>query len=323
MTEHWTAKDMPDLSGKNIIVTGANSGVGYSAARAFAAKGAHVVFACRSRDKAEAAVAELQQQNPAASVEIMILDLADLTSIHDFARLYEAKHERLDILVNNAGLMAIPYRRTADGFEMQFGTNHLGHFALTGLLLDRLLATAAARVVTVSSGLHRAGMIDFDDLQGEQRYDKRAAYSHSKLANLLFAYELQRRLSAAGRAAISVGAHPGYSATNLQQVGPNMEESTLQRGLMKAANNLFAQSSEMGALPTLYAAAAPDVNGCDFIGPDGFMRMRGYPVKELSSDASYSEADARRLWSVSEELTGVRFEALQQTPAAGGELWQS
>ena len=178
--------------------------------------------------------------------------------------------------------------------------------------------TVAARVITVSSGLHRSGKLNFDDLQGTQRYDKRAAYSQSKLANLLFAYELQRKLAGAGQEVISVGAHPGYSATNLQHVGPNMEESAIQRGIMTVATSLFAQSSEMGALPTLYAATAPDVNGCDYIGPGGFMNMRGYPVKERSSDASYDEADARRLWSVSEELTGVHYEALEKTAALSG-----
>lgn len=318
MAEQWKVSDMPNLSGKNVIVTGANSGVGYEAARAFAEKGAHVFFACRNRERAEEAVAELRQQTPEVSVEIIILDLADLASVHDFAQQYNASHERLDILVNNAGLMAIPYRQTPDGFEMQFGTNHLGHFALTGLLLDRLLGTEGARVVTVSSGLHRSGKLNFEDLQGTQRYDKRAAYSQSKLANLLFAYELQRKLAGAGQEVISIGAHPGYSATNLQHVGPNMEESAIQRGLMTAANSLFAQSSEMGALPTLYAATAPDVNGCDYIGPGGFMNMRGYPVKERSSEASYDEADARRLWSVSEELTGVRYEPLEMTTAFSG-----
>jgi NAD(P)-dependent dehydrogenase (short-subunit alcohol dehydrogenase family) len=311
MSKEWTTADMPDLSGKKVIVTGANSGVGYEAARAFAEKGAHVIFACRSRQRAESAVAELRQQSPTVSVEIILLDLADLASVREFATTYMANHERLDILVNNAGIMAIPYRQTADGFEMQFGTNHLGHFALTGLLLDRILTTDGARVVTVSSGLHRGGKIDFDDLQGEASYNKHAAYSQSKLANLLFAYELQRKLAKSGQTAISVAAHPGYSATNLQHVGPNMEESAVQRTMMTLANTLFAQSSEMGALPTLYAATAPDVQGCDYIGPGGFMNMRGYPVKELSSEASYDEAAASHLWAISESLTGVRYEALE------------
>ena len=312
MSEQWTTADMPDLTGKKVIVTGANSGVGYEAARAFAIKGAHVVFASRSQERAEAAVAKLRQQSPDVTVEIILLDLADLAAVHEFARSYNAHHDRLDILVNNAGIMAIPYRQTADGFEMQFGTNHLGHFALTGLLLEPILATEGARVVTVSSMLHRAGKINLDDLQGQQGYNKRAAYSQSKLANLLFAYELQRKLARAQQSAISVGAHPGYSATNLQHVGPNMEDSAVQRAMMSMSNTLFAQSSEMGALPTLYAATAPDVNGCDYIGPGGFMNMRGYPVKEVSSAASYDEAAARRLWDLSETLTGVRYEALEQ-----------
>lgn len=318
MSKEWTTADMPDLSGKKVIVTGANSGVGYEAARAFAEKGAHVIFACRSRQKAESAVAELRQQSPDVSVEIIPLDLADLDSVREFATTYMANHERLDILVNNAGIMAIPYRQTADGFEMQFGTNHLGHFALTGFLLDRILTTEEARVVTVSSGLHRAGKINFDDLQGEASYNKRAAYSQSKLANLLFAYELQRKLANSGQNAISVAAHPGYSATNLQHVGPNMEESAVQRTMMTLANTLFAQSSEMGALPTLYAATDPDVEGCDYIGPGGFMNMRGYPVKEMSSEASYDEAAASRLWAISEALTGVRYEALENLPEMVG-----
>jgi NAD(P)-dependent dehydrogenase (short-subunit alcohol dehydrogenase family) len=318
MSKEWTTADMPDLSGKKVIVTGANSGVGYEAARAFAEKGAHVIFACRSRQKAESAVAELRQQSPDVSVEIIPLDLADLDSVREFATTYMANHERLDILVNNAGIMAIPYRQTADGFEMQFGTNHLGHFALTGFLLDRILTTEEARVVTVSSGLHRAGKINFEDLQGEASYNKRTAYSQSKLANLLFAYELQRKLANSGQNAISVAAHPGYSATNLQHVGPNMEESAVQRTMMTLANTLFAQSSEMGALPTLYAATDPDVEGCDYIGPGGFMNMRGYPVKEMSSEASYDEAAASRLWAISEALTGVRYEALENLPEMVG-----
>lgn len=314
MSDKWTAADMPDLSGQTIIVTGANSGVGYEAARAFAHKGAHVIFACRSMERAETAVAQLQREQPAGTTAVLRLDLADLASVRAFAERFNADYKRLDILVNNAGLMAIPYRKTADGFEMQFGTNHLGHFALTGLLLEPLLAADAARVVTVSSGLHRQGVIKFDDLNGQQEYNKRAAYNQSKLANLLFAYELQRRLAAAGHTAISVGAHPGYSATNLQHVGPDMEESAFQRGLMTVANSLFAQSSEMGALPTLYAATAPDVYGCDYIGPDGFMNMRGYPGKERSSDASYDEESARQLWAVSEQLTGITYALPEAMP---------
>lgn len=312
MAGTWTTADMPRLDGKTIIVTGANSGVGYETARAFSRKGAHVILACRSEDRAQTAEEALRKENPAVSTEIILLDLADLTSIHQFVAAFMDRYNQLDVLVNNAGLMAIPYRQTADGFEMQFGTNHLGHFALTGLLLEPILAADKARVVTVSSGLHRSGKLDFDDLQGKQKYNKRAAYSQSKLANLLFAYELQRRLAAHGAEAISVAAHPGYSATNLQHVGPQMEESTLQQGLMTLANRFFAQSSEMGALPTLYAATAPDVQGCDYIGPGGWMHMRGYPVKEYSSDASYDEASARRLWEISESLTGISY-ALPQT----------
>ena len=204
--------------------------------------------------------------------------------------------------------MAIPKRKTVDGFEMQFGTNHLGHFALTGLLLPILKATPNARIVTVSSGVHVSGDIHFDDLQWEKSYDRWGAYSQSKLANLLFAYELQRQLSATGSQLISVGCHPGYAATNLQSAGPQMDGSAFKLWMMKLANAIIAQGQDMGALPTLYAAVAADVNGCDYIGPTGMGGMRGYPAKVMSNDKSYDEALAKRLWKVSEELTGVVYE---------------
>jgi hypothetical protein len=214
----------------------------------------------------------------------------------------------LHVLCNNAGVMAIPHRKTADGFEMQLGTNHLGHFALTGLLLDRLLATPGARVVSVSSNAHKFGAMRWDDLQWERRYRKWFAYSQSKLANLLFAFELQRRLAAQGAGLISVGCHPGYAATNLQAAGPRMQGSSLGEGIMELANRLFAQSAAMGALPTLYAATAPDVKGGDYIGPDGLGEQWGYP-KKVPSNARSRDADAqRRLWEISEQLTGVRYE---------------
>ena len=193
---------------------------------------------------------------------------------------------------------------------MQFGVNHLGHFALTGLLLDQILGTPGARVVTVSSMLHRSGTIDFDDFSSEKSYDKREAYSQSKLANLLFAYELQRKFEASGAKAISVAAHPGYAATNLQLAGPRMEGSSLRLWISKILNNLVAQDAAMGALPTLYAATSPDVNGCDFIGPGGLMGIRGYPTKTRSSERSYDQETANKLWSLSEELTGVRYAVL-------------
>ncbi len=313
----WTARDMPDLTGKVAIVTGANSGIGLEAALALARKGAHVVIASRNLQKCDEAAAQIRAQTPACALEIIRLDLADLASVRGFAGAFREGHDHLHLLINNAGVMAIPYRKTADGFEMQFGTNHLGHFALTGLLLAVLLDTPGARVVTVSSGAHTMGKVHFDDLQRERSYRKWEAYGQSKLANLLFAYELQRRLAAVGAPVISVAAHPGYANTNLQAVGPQMEGSRLQAGMMKLANRVLAQSQEMGALPTLFAATAPAVKGGDYVGPGGFMEQRGYPVKVRSNAASYDVATARRLWEGSSDLTGVDYALLQSPkPAA-------
>lgn len=303
----WTKADMPNLAGKTAIITGANSGLGFEVAKGLAEKGATVIMACRSAPKAAKALADLRSDVSNAKVEVMELDLASLASVRKFADDCKAKYNSLDILCNNAGIMAIPRRTTADGFEMQFGTNHLGHFALTGALIDLVKATPGARVACVSSGLHTSGKINFDDLMGEKSYDKWAAYSQSKLANLLFAYELQRKFSATGINAISVGTHPGYTATNLQSVGPTMEGSLLARIGMKIANTLIAQSVEMGALPLLYGCTASNVNGCDYIGPTGMNGMRGYPGKVKSNELSYDEALAKRLWQVSETLTGVQF----------------
>ena len=260
----WTAEDLPDLSGKTIIVTGGNSGIGYEAALQFARKGAEVILACRNMQKAGAADAQITAMYPSAKVEPMALDLSNLSSIREFASAYRARHRTLDILVNNAGVMALPYSRTADGFEMQFGTNHLGHFALTGLLLEPLLAADHARVVNVSSGAHRMGAIRFDDLNWEHGYTKWRAYGQSKLANLLFTLELQRRIEASGAKLVAVACHPGYAATNLQAAGPRMEGSAFLESLFSVSNRIFAQSAAMGALPTLYAAAAPEVRGGEY-----------------------------------------------------------
>lgn len=306
----WTTANIPNLTGKTVIVTGANSGLGYEVTLALAAKGAQVVMACRSVDKGEQAAALVRKQSPNAALSVKELDLASLASVRRFAEAFQQQYTTLDILCNNAGLMAIPRRTTVDGFEMQFGTNHLGHFALTGLLLTPLLQTPGARVVTVSSGLHERGTINFADLMGEQSYEKWTAYRQSKLANLLFAYELQRKFVAAGVDAKSIGAHPGYSATNLQGVGPAMEGSWGARIGMMLANRLLAQSAANGALPLLYAAVAPDVNGCDYIGPTGFQGMRGAPGKVRSNTESYDPAVAAKLWSVSVELTGVTYAQL-------------
>ena len=307
-TNRWTTDDIPDQSGKVTIVTGGNSGIGYEAAKALAGKGGQVILAVRSAAKGQEAAAGIQREHPKASIEMMPLDLSDTESIRRFAEAFLKRYPSLPLLLNNAGVMALPFRQTANGFEMQFGTNHLGHFALTGLLLPAILATPGARVVTVSSGLHTSGVMDFADLNGTKTYDRRRAYSQSKLANLLFAYELQRRLEAAGARAISVGCHPGYAATNLQAAGPRMEGSRAQEAIMSVANRLFAQSPAMGALPTLYAATAPSVNGCDYIGPTGMAGMRGYPAKVLSSERSYDLSSAKQLWQMSEEMSGVHYD---------------
>ncbi len=304
MTDKWTADQIPDQRGRVAVVTGANSGIGLVTARELARAGARVVLACRNAEKGAAAAREIAAAAPASEVEVAPLDLASLASVRLFADWFPAEREGLDLLVNNAGVMAPPRRLTADGFELQFGTNHLGHFALTGLLLDRMHGHDGARVVTVSSGAHRMGRIAFDDLQGERRYARWRAYGQSKLANLLFAFELDRRLRAAGSAIRSVAAHPGYAATNLQFAGP----PKLDRMFMTVTNRLLAQSAEMGALPILYAATYPGLNGGMYIGPGGFFEQRGHPKPVGTSPAARDEQAAGKLWAVSEELTGVRFQ---------------
>ncbi|WP_040686415.1 oxidoreductase [Nocardia vinacea] len=285
----WDTSNIPDQSGRTIIVTGANSGLGAVTARALAGAGAQVVLACRNVAKGEKVAGEI-----GARAEVRELDLADLASVRAFADAVD----RVDVLINNAGVMAVPERRTTDGFEMQVGTNHLGHFALTGLLLEKI----SDRVVTVSSGAHRAGKIDLDDLNWERRkYQRWSAYGQAKLANLMFAYELQRRLTAAGSSKISVAAHPGYAATELQ----SHTESILDT-VMALGNRLLAQSAEMGALPEIYAATEQVEPGA-FYGPDGLAGMRGYPGLSGSTAASKDEQVARGLWELSEKLTGVTY----------------
>ncbi len=311
----WTVADIPDQAGKLVVVTGANSGLGFEVARALAGKGARLVMAVRDEARGQAAAEALRREHAGAEVTVMSLDLADLAAVRRFAEAFRARYEALPLLINNAGVMALPLRRTADGFEMQFGTNHLGHFALTGLLLPAILAAPRARVVVVSSGAHTGGAIDFDNLDGSKGYKPWGVYSTSKLANLLFAYELQRRFTTAGADAISVGCNPGWSATNLQAAGPRMEGAKLRVLLMEAANRTLAQSAAMGALPLLYAATAERVHGCDYISPMGLGGTRGYPCKLRSSPLSYDAALARRLWQVSEDLTGVRYDL----PSPSGE----
>ncbi|HEY4279358.1 MAG TPA: oxidoreductase [Conexibacter sp.] len=307
MSSKWTAADIPDQSGRLVVVTGANSGLGLVTARELARKGANVVLACRDQAKAGAAEREIAAAIPQGcdgSVTVEPLDLASLDSVRGFAERFRAKHETLDLLIDNAGVMAPPRRTTADGFELQLGTNHLGHFALAGLLLDRLLRTDGARLVTVSSGAHKIGKIAFDDLQHERGYNRWRVYGQSKLANLLFAFELDRRLRAAGLPLLSVAAHPGYAATNLQFAAP----PAIDRMFMRVANVVIAQSAEMGALPSLYAATADGVPGGAFVGPNGLAEQRGYPHLVSASKAANDTADARRLWEISEQLTGVRFD---------------
>jgi len=299
---------MPDLTGRTAVVTGANSGIGFHTARELAAHGADVTLAVRDAGRGTTARDRILAEVPSATVSIGSLDLADLASVRAFAAAWSADHpEGLDLLINNAGVMAIPRRTTVDGFEMQFGTNHLGHFALTGLLLPALVARPRSRVVTVSSGAHRFGRMDFDDLMGQRHYLRWRAYGQSKLSNLLFTSELQRRLDVNAIPTLALAAHPGYADTNLQRVGPAMDGRSWMAKVIGSANAVFSQSAEMGALPTLFAATAPGLPGDSYIGPDGFLEQRGHPRLVPRSRAASVSADARRLWSVSEELTGVHY----------------
>ena len=303
---------MPDCSDRTVLITGANSGLGFEATKAFAVNGATVIMACRSVERGQDAATAVREAVGAteAILNVRECDLASLESVESFANGLKSDHDSIDTLCNNAGVMAIPRQETEDGFEKQLGVNHLGHFALTGHLLEVLLeGDDESRIVTHSSGAHEAGELDVDDLHRERSYGKWEAYGQSKLANLLFAYELQRRLESAGVTdTISVACHPGYAATNLQYRGPKQEGSTLRMGLMKLANTVFGQSAEKGALPLLYAATAPGVQGGEYYGPGGLLNMRGAPEKQSSNDASHDERDAERLWDVSEKLTGVTYE---------------
>lgn len=299
MDAPWSLADLPSFEGRCVLVTGANSGIGREAARGLAGVGARVVLACRSAERADEAMRDIRRTHPDAELAFVPVDLASLASVRIAAAQVAATEPRLDVLVNNAGVMAVPRQETVDGFELQFAVNHLAHFALTGLLLPLLLATEGSRVVTVSSNAHRFGRVDFDNLQGELTYGRWRQYGLSKLANLLFTYELQRRLAHAHHRTIAVACHPGYAATHLgRDAGP----------LLRFAEPLalrFAQSAEMGALPTLRAAADPDVQGGHYYGPE--RTNAGPPVEARSNSASHDTAVARRLWTVSEDLTGVAF----------------
>ena len=311
MSTKWTAEQIPDQHGRLAVVTGSNSGLGLIAARELARAGAEVVLACRNTEKGEDAARQIRTDAPGAAVEVAALDLGDLVSVQAFAERFRSEKDGLDLLINNAGVMASPRRETADGFELHIGTNHLGHFALTGMLIGTMDGREDARVVTVSSGAHRMGRISFDNLQGKRHYNRWRAYGQSKLANLLFAFELDRRLRAAGSSVTSVAAHPGYAATNLQSAAAPL----VDRGFMVFSNLLIAQSAEKGALPLLYAATYPGLEGGTYVGPDGLAEQRGYPKPVGSSGASRDEETARRLWELSEELTGVRFDLPAGTSA--------
>jgi NAD(P)-dependent dehydrogenase (short-subunit alcohol dehydrogenase family) len=303
----FTESSVAEQSGKTFVITGGNSGIGYEAALVLAKKNAHVILACRSPQRAGDALASIRSAVPNANVEAMRLDLASLKSVRTFAEELLAKQKKLDGLVNNAGLMALPYTKTEDGFEMQLGTNHLGHFALTGLVLPLLLKTPGARVVNVASQAHRMGKIHFDDLHGERWYERWTWYGQSKLANLLFTNELARRLQQKNANVLVTAAHPGYSSTALQTKGAEMENAKFSASIFTLGNRLFAQTATMGAMPTLRALADRGASTGDYFGPNGIGELAGPPVRVGMSKRAKNEADAKRLWELSEKLTGVSF----------------
>ena len=309
MATKWSAAQIPDQQGRFALVTGANSGIGYQAALELARHGAHVLLGCRSQQKAQDAVARLRAAVPDAKADFVLLDMASLRSIRDFAASFASSGLALDLLINNAGVMALPKRElTEDGFERQFGTNHLGHFALTGLLMPHILRAAAPRVITVASLAHQGGKIEFDNLQSERKYVPWAAYNASKLANILFARELDRRAREAGSRLLSLPVHPGVSQTQIVANGPGANDLKT-KFIFTFAKFLTSPDSE-GALPTLYAATRPGVHGGDYIGPDGFMELKGAPTVVKPRPHALDEATGRKLWEVSEQLTGVVYPQL-------------
>ncbi len=296
--DKWNTNNIKNQANRVVIVTGSSSGLGFETARALAQKNATIIMAVRNPQKAEQALDILKSTIPKADISFIPLDLTDLRSIKTFADDFKASFERLDLLINNAGIMTPPFGRTADGFELQMGTNHLGHFALTGLLIDLLEQTQNSRIVNVSSMAHKMGNIDFDDLHWEKRkYKKWNAYGDSKIANLHFTFALDQKLRSKNSHVIAAAAHPGYTATKLQR----------HTGLFSALNHILAQDVSMGALPTLYAAIAPDVQGGDFFGPSGFMEARGYPKQVKANKRAKDMEIAKKLWDVSQELTAVYF----------------
>lgn len=309
MAGHWTTAQIPPQLGRVAVITGANSGLGLETAIALAQAGAKVIMACRSPDKAAAALSELRARVPQADAELMRLDLASLASVREFADSFKAQHARLDLLINNAGILGVPLTHTVDGFESQMGTNHLGHFALSGLLIERLLSTAGARIITVGSlGHWRAGGLDPEDLSYQHTpYTPFAGYCKSKLANLLFVLELSRRLQARGAPLIAAAAHPGGAATNIKKSeGPL--RAAFERAIAPVVSKFLINTAAMGALPTLYAATMPGVQNNDYFGPDGFMEFRGHQPRPAKRHRSALDAElAQRLWQASARATGVSF----------------
>ncbi|WP_437487038.1 oxidoreductase [Sorangium sp. So ce1014] len=299
----WTEADIPSQAGRIAVITGGNTGIGLETARALAERGATVVLACRDRGRAGAAVEQIKARVPGATVRAVRLDLGSLASVREAADELRATYDRIDLLINNAGVLSFKREVTADGFELQLGVNHLGHFALTGLVLDRMREVPGSRVVTVSSVAHRRAEISFDDLQSERAFRGFSAYGQSKLANLLFTYELQRRLAAAGAKTIALGAHPGGSRTEIARSAPGWFRGVSQLGSWLR----LGQSASMGALASVRAAVDPGAKGGEYYGPIGSFGMTGFPVPHASSARSYDEGAQRRLWEESERLTGVRY----------------
>lgn len=311
MSGKWTAQDIPNLSGKVVVITGANSGLGFESSKILSSKGATVVMAVRTLAKGEKAKADILKIHPNVSLDVMILDVSTLASVREFATAFKAKYDRLDILLNNAGVMAIPRQETADGFEMQLGVNHFGHFALTGLLLDVIVNTPNARIHNVTSSANYMGTINFDDLMSEKDYGRWDAYGQSKLANVYFTYELQKRLSEAGFDTITNTSHPGLVMTNLQANSVAQSHTGMEAVLYRIFGPLMAQDISMGVLPMLFGSTAIDAKGGVFYGPRTF-NLRGYPAEKKPNQDVFDANDRKRFWEVSEKLTGIHYDVFDK-----------
>lgn len=305
---NWTAENIPNMEGKKAVITGANSGLGFQATKKLAKKNAEVIMACRTKEKGVEARKEIEDHVENPDLEVMKLDLASLESIQHFSEELKSKYDKIDLLFNNAGIMAIPRRETEEGFEMQFGVNHLGHFALTAQILELLKKSEdEARIITQSSVAHENGDIDFEDINHEESYDRMQAYSDSKLANLLFAKELDRKLKSAGLNIKSAACHPGVSTTNLFKAEESQHNFIVTK-IMGLALKVFGQSPEKGCLPMLYAATSKEIEGGEYIGPDGFKSFRGHPEKQTPSEKARNQDLAERLWEASEKMTGIKYD---------------